>query len=205
MSKFTESDFPMLHELLLLEMTITLDCEDTPEENSYPDEYAIPLSIPGVSEEADVWGNFFDSHVRNPSYAWLEPGEKDDAEKKLAKIFKTFVQPDGEIGLTFTYLPGLPWGCDEEELRVNAKLIFDATRLREVMSFEEFLQELDESAPWTQQLFGEGGGVYALIFEVTKAGAKPVLEDFGDEILEKPLFFKRKGQLYNLYISEYSD
>lgn len=205
MSKFTESDFPMLHELLLLEMTVTLDCENTPNEEDdaydYIDDYMTQLSIPGASEDADVWGNFFDLHVRIPSYM---AESKVANEKKLAKIFKTFVQPDGEIGLTFTYLPGPPWGSSEEELKANAKLIFEATRLREVMSLEEFLQELDENAPWTQELFGEGGEMYALLFEVTRAGQDPVFEDF-EEVLEKPLFFKRKGQLYNLYISEYSD
>jgi len=204
MSKFTESDFPMLHELLLLEMTVTLDCENTPDEDDDSDEYMTQLSIPGASYEDDVWGNFFDFHVRSPSYMFDTEESKVANEKKLAKVFKTFVQPDGEIGLTFTYLPGPPWGSSEQELKANAKLIFGATRLSEAMSFEEFLQELDENAPWTQELFGEGGEMYAMLFEVTKAGRKPVLEDYM-EVLEKPLWFRRKGQLYNLYVSEYSD
>jgi len=186
----TEADYPKLTELLTLTHTVTLDCERGPYSQDELDTDG-SYTFLNFGGNEDFYGNM-------ESYYLGELGEK-----ALAKRFRTFVQPDGEIGLEISFLPGEPFdGSDFDE---HAKALWDATRLSELMGYDEYIRDLKEGADWVGDLFGNSGEMYALLIEVTKPGQKSAAADNFDALLEDPLWIQRKGQKYNVHIHYWED
>jgi hypothetical protein len=187
----TEADYPKLTELLTLTHTVTLDCERGPyTEDELDDDEGDAYIYLSFGGNEDFYGNVESYYLRKLG------------EKALAKRFRTFVQPDGEIGLEISFLPGEPFGgsgFDE-----HAKALWDATRISELMGYDEYIRDLKEGADWVNELLGEGGEMYALLIEVTKPGREPSIEDY-DEFFSKPLWIQRKGQKYNVHIRYWQD
>lgn len=197
MSKFAQADYPRLLELLELKKTITLDCDNPMSDESLDDEDTyVHFSL---DDEGYTWGNF------DCRWLWLQDIDDEAAQqKRYAKKLKTFVQPDGEIGLEISYLPGPPWG-EDARLEKNARIIYEATRLSEAMTFDEYLSEVQADEQWVQDLHGEGGETYGLLFDVVPAGRKSFLTEEFEMLLEKPLWVQRKGKKYNVHCGVYQD
>lgn len=188
----TEADYPKLTELLTLTHTVTLDCERGGYSQEELDDDGGPYIYLNFGGNEDFYGNATSDYLEGLG------------DKALAKRFRTFVQPDGEIGLEISFLPGEPLDIGEEEDHVRA--LWDATRLHELMSYEDYIQDLEDGAPWTAECFGNGGEMYALLVEVTKPGRKASLEkNFDSPLLEKPLWIQRKGEKHNVHIHYWQD
>ena len=192
----TEADYPKLTELLTLTHTVTLDCErgGYTEEELDSDEFLITLTV-GDCEDShgNLESNYLDS---------LHGYEEDRQQEVFSKRFRTFVQPDGEIGLEISYLPGEP--VSGVHSREFFEAIWETTRLREAMGFDDFLKDIDAGAPWINDCFGSGGEFYGLLVEVTKPGRTSSIDDY-DEFFPKPLWIQRQGQKYNVHIRYWQD
>jgi len=184
----TEADYPKITELLTVKKTITLDCEPDYSEEEMED--GENLTYLNFADNEEFYGNMESRYL----VAHEDP-------KAFQKRFKTFVQPDGEIGLEISFLPGPPL----DQVEGHAKAIWDNTRLHEIMTYEEYLKDIEEEVEWTWDCFGDGGEMYALMIEVTKPGRPGLSEEFFDPILEKPLWIQRKGQKYNVHVRFWQD
>ena len=198
--RFTEADYPKLTELLTMKHTLTLDCErassseSVDEDEIDEEEGFVYLNFAGNEE---FYGNVTSSYLDS----LYDYSDEKLRQKVLGKRFRTFVQDDGEIGLEISFLPGPPF--DGSGFDQHAKAIWDNTRLHEVMTFDEFLQDVSDGAEWVYRCFGKGGEMYAVTVEVTKPGRSPLVEI--DDLLPKPLWIQRKGAKYNVHIGCWED
>lgn len=173
--------------------TITLDCErgKFSEEDLENEEGSVYLNY---GENTDYYGNLESYYLRNLD------------QKVLAKRFRTFVQDDGEIGLEMKFVPGSPFeGHDGKLDSSHLKALWDNTRLHEIMSYEEYVEDMEDGRGWVSDCLGMNGEMYAPVIEVVKAGRTPGVEDVLDPVLEKPLWIQRKGAKYNVYIHYWQD
>lgn len=195
----SESDYPRLTELLTIKHTITLNCDAPPlTEYSIEDEDSDSFIYLTYGGNPDFFGSITSQHLSS-AYDYFD---KKAREKVLAKRFRTFVQPDGEIGLAISYIPGEPFGSDAE----HAKALWDATRISEIMSYEEYISDLKNGAAWVGECLGDGGECYALIVDVTAPGRTPIAKELGfDDMLLEPLWIQRRGRKYNVHIDLWQD
>lgn len=194
---FTEKDYPKLTELLTLKHTVTLDCDRGGYTEDELEDGETGFIYFSFGDQDDSYGNVESDYLDS-----LHGYDEALQQKILSKRFRTFVQDDGEIALEISYLPGAPISGVHSQGFIEA--IWAATRLREIMSYEEFIRDIDGSARWIDSCFGAGGEVYGVIVEVTKPGRTPTIEDF-DVILPKPLWIQRKGQKYNVHVRYWQD
>ena len=194
----TEADYPKLTELLTLTHTVTLDCERGPyTEDELDDDEGDAYIYLSFGGNEDFYGNVESNYLDS-----LHGYEEDRQQEVLSKRFRTFVQPDGEIGLEISFLPGEPFGGSGFD--DHAKALWDATRISELMGYDEYIRDLKEGADWVNRLLGGGGEMYALLVEVTKPGKTSSIDGY-DEFFPEPLWIQRKGKKYNVHIRYWQD
>lgn len=144
----------------------------------------------------EYYGNVTSSHVETMPH--------DEQQKWIKKRFRTFVQDTGEIGLEISFLPGPPMDIDYDE-KEHLKTIYDNTRLSELITLEEFVEDFESNDPWIYECFGDKGETYGLIIDAVAPKFKNIAAQNYEPLLEKPLWIQYKGKKFQVHIHEWSD
>ena len=189
-ASFSKKDYPRILKAIEQSYTITLDCERQLLSNVDID--VAWLSLGYVSEAESragrLGGNMISQAFRDIMVS--EPNA-------LTDRFRTFVQPDGEIGLEITYFPLKPYDAD------TAIDVFSKTKLSNLMTLEQFIEAITNGAAWAEDCFGYTD-IYELMFEVTLAGVPSSMND-QDYLLPLPILIQRKGLNYDVHVFEHED
>lgn len=192
--QFDESDYPAIMRAIEQKRTATLDCERKFDaEEDIPEEAWVGFG--SISEE-EIEAGVLPGNLETQAFTDSIQGV--DKDKLLKKRIRTFVQPDGEIGVEISYFPLEPQNADD------ADAIFAKTELGSLISLSDFVAAIEAGDEWIEDCFGYTD-VYELLFEVTAVGASPILGERFDTIFEAPLWIQRKGKKYHVYVFEHID
>lgn len=185
---FTEADYPTILEAIQRTKTLTLDLTPAPEGADIFDE-----------EMENKW-YWLGKHGNLTSQAWCDiHGWRN--QKELKKRFTTFVQEDGQIGITIKYYQAMPYA----HIPKTVKKAFKKTKLNTLMTFEQFVEAVEEGDEWIEDCFGTME-IHEILFDVTAAGRESHLDDGNaDKVLEDPLWITHQGKKYNVHVFLHED
>lgn len=190
---FSEADYPSILKALELKHEVTLEPGRMADPNGdNEDGWLILGSLSYQKESAHKLSGVMDVQALHTIGV--------DVQKDIKRRLKTFVQPDGEIGLELTYYPNKPY--DDEEM----DKLFADTNIGALITRDELSTAIDNDEEWVEDCFG-GMDIYDLYFEAVKPGVtSPYSEDGNlDSLIDTPLWFQRGTERYKLNIWLHED
>lgn len=203
-SRFSEAEYPHLLTLVEQKAIFKLDFSARYSE-SVAEEYVEWFDRPNYH----WFGELVMAHGQpggNP-FVWAARKHNGSHPAQQDWIRNRFKMLD-DVGFELTYYPLHPDYSDQ-----NPQEFFDSTRLSEVMTFEEFQEELDNDAEWLDAITSSQE-VYDCIFEVfpsngDHAAREQSLDEatdtFGDLLFDEPLTVKSGGQEFEFYVWQHED
>jgi hypothetical protein len=191
-AKFGEADYPRILDAIKLKHTVTLDCNGGLD----PDDEGSWLILGSLEHQP---GN--EALIGGTMRVSALGVTNEDDEKSLKKRLRTFVQPDGEIGLELTYFPIRP----HDDTDVDK--LFAQTNIGSLLTKAEMVAAMANDEEWIEMCFGYTD-IYDLYFEVLKPKAKSPLEDDGggsEKLIDTPLWITYNGKRYNVNVWLHED